>query len=198
MSNYDQPPMAVGQPPVPGSSLSTPLVVDYDDFNTSRGRTAREYIHILLKRKWLIVLTFLSIVSIAGVYTYTRTPIFRTSAMLQITQDNPGSQVSVDPGLSKYLDYDSLEKFQQTQYKILESRSLAQRVIQALKLQEHPDFKPEGVKNPDISETAIEEGHGGHLSGQIKSHTNSQFLSIGSLISISGQVSNAKGGQCHR
>ena len=158
MSNHDQPPMALGQSPVPGSSLSTPLSLGYDNFTTYRGWTAREYIHILLKRKWWIISTFLSIVFVVGFYSYTRTPIFRTSAMLQITQDNPGSQVSVDPALSKYMDYDSLEKFQQTQYKILQSRSLAQRVIQALKLQEHPDFKPKGVKNPDISEADLEEG----------------------------------------
>ena len=77
--------------------------------------------------------------------------------MLQITQDNPGSQVSVDP-VSKYMDFDSLEKFQQTQYKIIESRSLAKRIIRALKLQEHPEFNPNGVKKPDISKTAIDEG----------------------------------------
>lgn len=157
MSNQDLHPLAVGQPPVPGSSLSTPLMADYDDFNTYRGRTAREYIHILLKRKWWIIIIFISIVSLAGFYSFTRTPLFSTSALVQITQDNPGSQVTVDP-VSRYLDYDSLEKFQQTQYKILQSRSLAQRVIQALKLQEHPDFKPKGVKNSNISETALEEG----------------------------------------
>ena len=159
--------MAVGQSPVPGSSLSTPLSLGYDNFNTYRGWTGREYIHILLKRKWWIISTFLIIVFLAGLYSYTRTPIFSTSAMLQITQDNPGSQVSVDPA-AKYLDFDSLEKFQQTQYKILQSRSLAQRVIQALKLQDHPDFKPNGVKNPDISETAIEEGMVNAFLGKLK------------------------------
>jgi len=167
MSNHDQPPMPVGQSPVPGSFLSTPLSVGYDDFNTYRGWTAREYTNILWKRKWFIIITFLSIVFLAGVYSYTRTPIFSTAAMLQITQDNPGSQVSVDP-VSKYLAYDSLEKFQQTQYKILQSRSLAQRVIQALKLQEHPDFKPKGVKKPDISETDIEEGMVDTFLGKLK------------------------------
>ncbi|MGA9755878.1 MAG: polysaccharide biosynthesis tyrosine autokinase, partial [Desulfobaccales bacterium] len=157
MSNHDQPLVAVGQSPIPQSSLSTPLSLGYDNFNTYGRLTARDYVYVLLKHKWLIIITFLSIVFFTGFYTYTRTPIFSTSAMLQITQDNPGSQVSVDP-VSRYLDYDSLEKFQMTQYKILQSRSLALRVIQALKLQEHPDFKPARVKNHDISETDIEEG----------------------------------------
>ena len=55
------------------------------------------------------------------------------------------------------MDFDR-EKFQQTQYKIIESRSLAKRIIRALKLQEHPEFNPNGVKKPDISKTAIDEG----------------------------------------
>ena len=67
MSNHDQTPMVVGQSSVPASSLSTPLSLGYDNFNTYRGWTAQEYIHILLRRKWWIIITFLSIVSITWV-----------------------------------------------------------------------------------------------------------------------------------
>jgi len=122
----------------------------------SRGRDLREYLHILLKRKWWIIVTFLSIFLLLAVYTFLRTPIFRTTATLQITQDNPGSQVSVDDKLSKLTGSDSLEKFQQTQYRILQSQSLAHRVIQALNLKEHADFKSIPEKNQEKSETEIE------------------------------------------
>ena len=86
------------------------------------------------------------------------TPIFRAASTLQITQDNPGSQVSVDDKLSQLTGgSDSLEKFQQTQYKILQSRSLALRVMQALNLAEHPDFKIIREKHPDWTENEIED-----------------------------------------
>jgi capsular exopolysaccharide synthesis family protein len=132
--------------------------MDYDYYaDMSQGGDLREYLHILLKRKWWIIGTFFTIFLLAAVYTFTRTPIFRTTATLQITQDNPGSQVSVDNKLSNLTGYDELEKFQQTQYKIMQSWSLAQRVFQALNLREQPDFKAIKEKNPDLTETQIEE-----------------------------------------
>jgi succinoglycan biosynthesis transport protein ExoP len=157
MSNHNQPPM-VAPPydyPVPPPPHPQPLPMDYDS-EIYRDRDLREYLHILLKRKWWIIGTFLTIFLAVALYTLLRTPIFRTSATLQITQDNPASHLSVDDKLSKFTGSDSLEKFQQTQYKILQSQSLAQRVIQALNLKEHADFKSIRKNNPGKSETEIE------------------------------------------
>jgi capsular exopolysaccharide synthesis family protein len=117
----------------------------------------REYLYILLKRKWWVIVTFLTIFLAAAVYTFTRTPIFLTKATLQITQDNPGSQLTMEDKLSKVTGGDTLEKFQQTQYKILKSWSLAQRVVQALNLKETPDFKSIREQNPEKSEEEIED-----------------------------------------
>jgi uncharacterized protein involved in exopolysaccharide biosynthesis len=63
--------------------------------------------------------------------------------------------VSVDDKLSRLTGSDTLEKFQQTQYKILQSRSLAERVIKSLQLAEHPDFRAIKERNPDKSPTEI-------------------------------------------
>jgi capsular exopolysaccharide synthesis family protein len=132
--------------------------MDYDYYaDVSSGGGLRKYLHILLKRKWWIIGTFSTIFLLAAVYNFLRTPIFRTTATLQITQDNPGSQVSVDNKLSNLTGLDELEKFQQTQYKIMQSWSLAQRVFQALNLLEHPDFKAIKEKNPDLTDAQIEE-----------------------------------------
>jgi capsular exopolysaccharide synthesis family protein len=132
--------------------------MDYDT-EMFRGRDPREYLQILLKRKWWIIGTFLSIFMVGALYTFTRTPIYHTAATLQITQDNPGSQVSTaDDRLSRFADTaDTMEKFQQTQYKIMQSWSLAKRVIQALNLADHPDFKSIREENPDKSKAQIED-----------------------------------------
>jgi len=158
MSNHGQPPMVAPPyyPPAPPPPLPPPPpLMDYDS-EIYRGRDLREYLDILLKRKWWIIGTFLTIFLGMALYTFLRTPIFRTIATLQITQDNPGSQVTLDDKLSKLTGGDSLEKFQQTQYKILQSQSLAYRVIEALNLKEHPDFKFIRVNNLDKSEIVIE------------------------------------------
>ncbi len=154
MSN-GQPPMVL--PPYSSPVLSHPQPPQRDyDYEIHPGQNLQDYLHILLKRKWWIIGSFLTIFLVAAIYTLIRTPIFRTVAMLQITQDNPGSQVSVDDKLSKLTGSDSLEKFQQTQYKILQSNSLAQRVIEALNLREHPDFKSIKKEKQDLSESEIE------------------------------------------
>jgi capsular exopolysaccharide synthesis family protein len=131
--------------------------MDYGS-DMEQGRSLREYVHIFWSRKWWVISTFLATVLITALYCFITTPIFRASSTLQITQDNPGSQVSVDDKLSQLTGgSDSLEKFQQTQYKILQSRSLALRVIQALNLAEHPDFSIIREKHPDWADNEIED-----------------------------------------
>lgn len=156
MSSHDQPPM-VAPPyyhPVPTPPL--PPGMDFD-YGADQGTSLQEYLHILLKRKWWVIGTFLTIFLAVALYTFIRTPIFRTTATLQITQDNPGSQVSVDDKFSKLTGGDSIEKFQQTQYNILQSWSLAQRVVQALNLKKHPDFKSIREQNPGKTDAEIED-----------------------------------------
>jgi capsular exopolysaccharide synthesis family protein len=98
----------------------------------------RDYWKVILKRKWTI-LSFTFIVFIAtGVMTFTMNPIFRSTATIQINKENP--QV-VD--FKEIFSVNTMEMdYYQTQYRILESRTLAKRVIHSLKLPEHPEFLP--------------------------------------------------------
>jgi len=112
-----------------------------------------DYWQILRRRRWWVLGFFLSVVLVVGVYTFTRTPIYRASVMLQIIQDNPqalpGEQRS-DP-LIPFLKTDRVNKFYETQYKVLTSRPLAYNLLDSLKLSEHPEFKilSEAGKKPD-------------------------------------------------
>jgi polysaccharide biosynthesis transport protein len=155
MSSHDQPPMVAPPYYHPVTSPLAPPVMDYSD-ELKQGTSLHEYLHILLKRKWWVIGTFLTIFLMGVLYILFRTPIYRTTATLQITQDNPGSQMSVDDKLAKITGSDTLEKFQQTQYKILHTHSMAQRVINALNLKDHADFKSIQEANPDKSESDIE------------------------------------------
>lgn len=139
-------------PPLPSSSSA----MEYSS-EMYQGWDARDYFRILLKRKWVVIGTFLTIFLSGALYTFTRTPIYRATANLQITQDNPGSQVSMDDKLSRLSGTDEPEKFQQTQYKILQSWSMAQRVAQALNLANYPNFKALKEQNPEKSESELED-----------------------------------------
>jgi polysaccharide biosynthesis transport protein len=129
-------------------SLSTsPAPEGY--YEVERGHTLREYLDILIRRKWWIIGTVAVLFSLAALYTFTRTPIYRATATFEITNDNPGSQLSIGGGMMGMGSWFYAQKFQETQYKILKSRSLALRVIDALNLRDHPDFaflKEEGSK----------------------------------------------------
>jgi uncharacterized protein involved in exopolysaccharide biosynthesis len=98
----------------------------------------RDYWKVILKRKWTII-SFTFIVLIAtGVMTFTMSPIYRSTATIQINKENP--QV-VD--FKEIFSINTMEMdYHQTQYRILESRTLARRVIHSLKLSEHPEFLP--------------------------------------------------------
>jgi capsular exopolysaccharide synthesis family protein len=141
--------------PLPAASPLPPL--DYYDAEM-QGPGLQDYLFILLKRKWLIIGVFLTIFLTVAVYTSLLTPIFRASAKLQITEDNPGSHVSASDKFPEFFGYDDVEKFQQTQYDILKSRSLAQRVVKALNLPEHTAWSLEinPVRNTYLVEVACQ------------------------------------------
>jgi succinoglycan biosynthesis transport protein ExoP len=98
----------------------------------------RDYWKVILKRKWTII-SFTSIVLIAtGVMTFTMSPIYRSTATIQINRENP--QV-VD--FKEIFSVNTTEMdYYQTQYRLLESRTLAKRVIHSLNLPGHPEFLP--------------------------------------------------------
>ena len=130
--------------PVSSGSPSSPMppAPPNSDFYYAieKGHSLREYLDILSRRKWWIIGTFLAIFLLAALYTFTRTPIYRTTAMVELTADNPGTQVSADGRMGGSFSWFAAQKFQETQNKILKSQSLAKRIIKALNLAEHPDF----------------------------------------------------------
>lgn len=165
-------PVSSGSPHSP--SPPAPLAPDFY-YDVEKGHTIRDYIDILARRKWWIIGTFLIIALLAGLYTYTRTPIYRSTAMLEITADNPGSQVSADVRMGGAGSWFATQKFQETQNKILRSQSLAKRVIKSLNLAEHPDFA--GIakaknKTPDQIEDTMAKAFVAKLSVEPIRNTN--------------------------
>ncbi len=93
----------------------------------------RDYYRVMVKRKWLILAVLTSVLAAVAIQTFTMTPIYRSTASLRIDPEAanilPYKDIMATP--ESYL---TTEAYLQTQYKILESRALAQRVIEKLKL----------------------------------------------------------------
>lgn len=98
----------------------------------------REYWHIILKRRWS-VLGFLGIVvAVVLVATLLTPSMYRASTTLQIERDS--IQVVKVEGLAP-VESPNDKDFYQTQYELLQSDSLAQRVIAQLNLADDPAVK---------------------------------------------------------
>ncbi len=95
-----------------------------------------DYVKVLVKRRWTAATAFLLVFVSVTVYTFTATPIFEASARLLIEADEQNVVA-----FKQVVDEDRAKAdYYQTQYNILQSRSLARKTIEALKLWDNPLF----------------------------------------------------------
>ncbi len=99
----------------------------------------RDYWRVIRKRQWTVIAFFLIVLITTAIATYTMKPIYRATVTIQIDRENPSFVDFKEIFSVNMWDLD----YYQTQYKILESRTLAKRVVQSLKLVEHPEFLPQ-------------------------------------------------------
>jgi len=120
---------------IPGSSVSLPA-------------PATQPVHLLdrlnavFKHRRLAATAFVVVVTLMMIQTYSTVPIFQASSRVLI-QDERTMQVvnlnSNDPAF-----WQDADQYYKTQYSILQSRGLAQRVVKRLDLAHHPDFSGSG------------------------------------------------------
>lgn len=99
----------------------------------------RDYWKVIRKRQWTIIAFFLIVVVTTAVWTFTMHPIYRGTTTIQINKENPQIVDFKEIFAVNTTDRD----YYQTQYKLLESRKLAKRVIRLHNLSEHPEFLPQ-------------------------------------------------------
>jgi capsular exopolysaccharide synthesis family protein len=99
----------------------------------------RDLWHIVLKRKWALILFFLFVVVSTAIATSMMTPIYRSVISMKIERDAPKvvDYKDVTPA-ETYYDVD----FYKTQYELLKSRTLAARVVEQLNLRPHASVAP--------------------------------------------------------
>lgn len=88
------------------------------------------YWQLLVKRRWLILGIVSAVVAVALMRTLLTPPIYRATAVLQV--DSDGIQIMQVDGMTPNRGYDP--DFNETQYELLKSRTLAERVAEDLSL----------------------------------------------------------------
>ena len=97
----------------------------------------RDYWLIVKRHRWLIVSCALVVFIGAALYTFTRTPLYTSEATLLIERKAP-QFLKLQDARGDADDYN--QEFYKTQYEILKSRALAERVVRDEALEEHPFF----------------------------------------------------------
>jgi capsular exopolysaccharide synthesis family protein len=102
----------------------------------------RNYLQVMMKRRWTIISVFTVIFVSVFIYTLTATPIYQSSVRLVIEKENP-NVVSIQEVMS--VDASTTDYYI-TQYKIIESRTIAREVINRLNLADSEEFNPKPQK----------------------------------------------------
>jgi capsular exopolysaccharide synthesis family protein len=97
-----------------------------------------DYARVVVKRRHIALAVFVAIFLAASVYSFTATPLYEGRVQLLIEADTP-NVVSFKEVID---EAQSRQDYYQTQYKLLQSRSLAKKTIDALELWGNPEFSP--------------------------------------------------------
>ncbi|HEX5030313.1 MAG TPA: Wzz/FepE/Etk N-terminal domain-containing protein, partial [Candidatus Eisenbacteria bacterium] len=102
-------------------------------------RTLRDYWRVLVQRRWVIYTCLIAVVSVTMILTFFTTPIYEAVTTIQIERQGPDiltfkDVVSSDPSSIAYQD------FYQTQYRILQSKSVVRIAVERMDLITRPEY----------------------------------------------------------
>jgi succinoglycan biosynthesis transport protein ExoP len=99
-------------------------------------RHLTDYLRVIYKRRWVATPAFLAVFALGAINSYRTTPLYRASTQILIEKDTP--KVGDLSTIFQQQDGWYNDDFYQTQYRILQSRSLSRRTAEAMKLDTHP------------------------------------------------------------
>jgi capsular exopolysaccharide synthesis family protein len=163
---YQGPGYAPGYGPVPGADFQIDLL---------------QYLHVLIKRRWLILSIVGAALVVAILYTLMQTPLYTSTVRLQI--DRTVAKV-VEGGSVTPTDNDGDDsEFMKTQYVLLEGRTMAERVASALKLGDDQDFfRPRGFAIVPLLKRLFGVGAGPAVQASISDKANRERAAAGIIL----------------
>ncbi|MCX8159473.1 MAG: polysaccharide biosynthesis tyrosine autokinase [Candidatus Saccharicenans sp.] len=117
----------------------------------------RKYIDIIIRRRWTVLSITLIAAALSLVISFVTRPVYKARGTVMIEKE---------PNILSFEDIFQIETFRddyfQTQYKLLQSRSLAERTIERLKLWEKKEFyggkalTTDDLKNPVLKQKMVD------------------------------------------
>ncbi len=110
-----------------------------------------DYVRVVYKRRWIALPVFLIVFVVGAVNALRQTPVYQARVQLLIEKDAPKVARLDQMFQSENAWYD--DDFYQTQFRILQSRRLAKRTIDSMKLWDAPQLGNGPEPKPAISFT---------------------------------------------
>src|SRR3954468_16543511 len=95
-----------------------------------------DYVRVVYKRRWIAIPALLVVFLTGAVNSFRTTPLYEARTQLLIEKDTP--KVANLNTMFQEQDGWYNDDFYQTQYKILQSRTLARRTVELMDLPKHP------------------------------------------------------------
>ena len=101
------------------------------------GINAKYYWHVLLERRWLVITTFVAVLALGLIYLAKTVPVYEAVALVQIDTEDP----DILEGNQKYVTDARRSNLLNTEQKKVVSRTLIQKVIDILDLNQDPLYQ---------------------------------------------------------
>ena len=107
--------------------------------------TAREdrplvaHLRVILRYRVMVAAVFATVVALAVLKSWVTRPVYKAEAQIQIERENPAI-LTAFKGVTDVNERGWADDYYQTQYKLLQGRTLARQVIQRLGLQNEPEL----------------------------------------------------------
>ncbi len=105
-----------------------------DEPETDESINLLDYWYTLLRRKWTVIGFFIVTLAVVVTSLYLTPRIYRATALIKIELESPGKGKKLDEAMGEEGSPGYDPEFYQTQYELLKSRTLAERVAENLNL----------------------------------------------------------------
>jgi polysaccharide biosynthesis transport protein len=129
-----------------------------------------DYWAVLVQRRWTVVTVFLGAVLATIVWTVTTRPVFTATALLRIEREEP-RVLKFEQVVRDEPSNEPAQTQLQTYLKMLQSRTLANRVIELLDLRQNPEFRARDRRPGELTSAFAE-----HL--QVDPVRNSRLIKV--------------------
>lgn len=127
----------------------------HDERESEENVNLMDYWRIILRQRWTIISVLVVFTVIVTIGTFKMKPVYQATTTLRISREAPKVLSFEDVVKTSGLNY-SGDDFYRTQYEIIKSRTLADKVIKRLNLDQHPEFAPTDEDSPiDGIKTAL-------------------------------------------